>query len=273
MNISLGQEIKGSITGSCLKNGKKMEISLNDEDMVNRVEQCFFFRGIQREHGLKMVAWGGDDFSLWCVMYVARGFFGKERSYKHAYIQKQLRSSWFSCGHLLGGPMYQNYNYYMHLGCQKVTPFPHPVRHWWSEEVWSLWRALRQRGHSLLLCSKLYSKDIFQRVEYECMNVNTGLKKTSLATLDSWRTVVPSRAKWPTWPLFEGGALARLPDAVMLSTFYHWVLADDFKTFRRCLLESGNPGARSAFAYGSLVNFAEVGMNFLKWKSRTLHRS
>jgi len=64
MNISLGQEIKGSITGSCLKNGKKMEISLNDEDMVNRVEQCFFFRGIQREHGLKMVAWGGDDFSL-----------------------------------------------------------------------------------------------------------------------------------------------------------------------------------------------------------------
>jgi len=98
------------------------------------------------------------------------------------------------------------------------------------------------------------------------MNVNTGLKKTSLATLDSWRTVVPSRAKWPTWSLFEGGALARLPDAVMLSTFYHWVLADDFKTCRRCLLESGNPGARSAFAYGSLVNFAEVGMNFLKWK-------
>ena len=62
MNISLGQEIKGSITGSCLKNGKMfMEMSLNDEDMVNWVEQCFFFRGIQREHGLKMVAWG-DDF-------------------------------------------------------------------------------------------------------------------------------------------------------------------------------------------------------------------
>lgn len=153
-----------------------------------------------------------------------------ERSYKHPYIQKQLRPSWFSCGHLLGGPMYQNYNYYMHLGCQKVTPFPHLVRHWWSEEVWSLWRALRQRGHSLLLCSKLYSKDIFQSVEYECTNVNTGLKKPSLATLDSWWTVVPSRAKWPTYPLFEGGALARLPDAVMLSTCYHWVLADDFKT-------------------------------------------
>ena len=163
----------------------------------------------------------------------------------------------------LGGPMYQNYNYYMHLGCQKVTPFPYPVRHWWSEEVWSLWRALWQRGHSLLLCSKLYSKDIFQRVEYECMNVNTGLKKTSLATLDSWRTVVPSRAKWPTWPLFEGGALARLPDAVMLSTFYRWVLADDFKT-------SPHPVAGASWKAGIQVPGARshtaAWMNFLKWK-------
>ena len=43
MNISLGQEIKGSIAGSCLKNGKMfVEMSLNDEeDMVNWVEQCF----------------------------------------------------------------------------------------------------------------------------------------------------------------------------------------------------------------------------------------
>lgn len=152
--------------------------------------------------------------------------------YHITYIQKQLRPSWFSCGHLLGGPMYQNYNYYMHLGCQKVAPFPHLVRHWWSEEVWSLWRALRQRGHSRLLCSKRET----QRTSSKGLNTNawmsTLVKKTkqSLATLDSWRTVVPSRTKWPTYPLFEGGALARLPDAVMLSTFYHWVLAEDFKT-------------------------------------------
>ena len=192
--------------------------------------------------------------------------------YHITYIQKQLRPSWFSCGHLLGGPMYQNYNYYMHLGCQKVAPFPHLVRHWWSEEVWSLWRALRQRGHSLLLCSKRET----QRTSSKGLNTNAWMStlvketKQSLATLDSWRTVVPSRAKWPTWPLFEGGALARLPDAVMLSTFYHWVLADDFKTCRRCLLESGNPGARSAFAYGSLVNFCRSGDECLEVKNHEL---
>ncbi len=27
----------------------------------------------------------------------------------------------------LGGPMYQNYNYYMHLGCQKVTQLLLPL--------------------------------------------------------------------------------------------------------------------------------------------------